>query len=56
MFALGEQTITLTGLCKDGTFITRDYTVNIEEMKYEIEPQYAYFVGWRKNGHGFSSC
>jgi hypothetical protein len=45
MFALGEQTITLTGLCKDGTFITRDYTVNIEEMKYEIEPQYAYFCG-----------
>lgn len=45
MFATGEQTITLTGLCKDGTYITKDYTVNIEEMKYEIEPQYAYFCG-----------
>lgn len=45
MFALGEQTITLTGMCGDGSLITRDYTVNIEEMKYEIEPQYGYFCG-----------
>lgn len=45
MFTKGQNTVTLTGLCGDGTIITKEFTVNVEDMHYEIDPTYALFCG-----------
>lgn len=45
MFVPGTQTITLTGLCADGTKITKEFTVTIDAMHYEVAPEYGYFCG-----------
>lgn len=45
MFGKGEQIITLTGLCQDGTYITKEFTVNVEDLYYEIDPTYNLLFG-----------
>ncbi len=39
---LGEQTITLTALCGDGTILKTDYPVNVEEITNPLEKIYIY--------------
>lgn len=38
MFATGEQTIKLKALCADGTVLETEFKVNVEEMKYPVDP------------------
>lgn len=45
MFTKGQATVTLTGLCGDGTIITKDFTVNVEDLYYEIDPTYGLLCG-----------
>jgi len=45
LFVKGEQTITLNALAADGTKLTKDFSVNVAEMKYAVEPQYGYLCG-----------
>ncbi len=45
MFATGDQVVTLIGLNADGTQVSKEFTVNIEEMSpnYPVAPEYALF-------------
>lgn len=45
MFLTGEQTVTLTGLCGDGSVVTKDFPVTVDELYYEVAPEYAMFCG-----------
>ncbi len=47
MFATGEQTITLLGLCADGTEISKEFKVQIDKISenYPVEAEYGYFCG-----------
>ena len=39
---IGEYTVTLTGLCADGTLLTADYTINCEEITNQLERFWIY--------------
>lgn len=39
---LGDQTITLTGLCADGTIVTADYPVSVQQITDPLEKYYIY--------------
>lgn len=41
LFALGEQTIKMKALCADGTVLETEFKVNVEEMKYPVDPVWA---------------
>lgn len=45
MFAIGEQKVTLTGRCGDGSIITKEFPVTVDEMHYPVEPEYGYLCG-----------
>jgi len=45
LMATGALKVTLNTLTADGTKLTKDYTVQVDEMKFPIAPQYAYFCG-----------
>ncbi|SHE70878.1 hypothetical protein [Dysgonomonas macrotermitis] len=45
MFITGDQTVTLTGLNSDGTTLTKEYSVRIDELYYPIAKEYEYFCG-----------
>jgi len=45
LFVKGTQTITLKAMAADGTVLTKDFSVTVDEMKYAVEPQYGYFCG-----------
>jgi len=47
MFVPGEQTITLKGLCADGTVITKEFTVTVDALSdtYPVDAEYGYFCG-----------
>lgn len=38
LFATGEQTVKLQGLCADGTVVETEFKVNVDKIKYEIHP------------------
>ncbi|MBP1613959.1 MAG: hypothetical protein H6Q13_1407 [Bacteroidetes bacterium] len=45
LFVTGQQTITVTAMNQDGSTFTKDYTITVEDMAYEVDPQYGYFCG-----------
>lgn len=45
MFTTGAQTITLTGRCGDGSTITKEFPVTVDEMYYSVAPEYGYLCG-----------
>jgi len=47
MFITGEQTITLKGLCADGTQISKEFTVQIDSISknYPVAPEWGYLCG-----------
>lgn len=45
MFVTGDQTITLTGICGDGSVIKKDFPVTVDDMYYDVAPEYGYFCG-----------
>lgn len=55
LFNTGSQTITLNTLTVDGTKLTKDYVVQVDEMKFPVAPQYAYFCGGSSKNWTWSS-
>lgn len=45
LFLQGEQMITLTGLNSDGTIVTKEFPVTVDEMYYEVPAEYAMLCG-----------
>jgi hypothetical protein len=45
MFTTGKQIVTLTGMCGDGTIIKKEFEVTVDDMHYEVAPEYALFCG-----------
>lgn len=45
MLLLGDQIITLTGLCGDGSIITKEFPITIEDIYYDVAPEYELLCG-----------
>lgn len=45
MFLEGNQTVTLTGICGDGSMITKEFSVTVDDMHYDVDPEYGYLCG-----------
>ena len=45
MVVEGESTVTLIARNPDGTEVTKDYTVNVEELSFSVAPQWGYLCG-----------
>lgn len=45
LFNTGESTITIYGLNPDGTEISKDYKVTVDEMYYDVPKEYAILTG-----------
>lgn len=45
LFLTGQQVITAVALNQDGSTFTKDFTVNVEEKSFAVEPQYEYLCG-----------
>lgn len=45
LFLTGEQTLTLTGLNDDGTLISKEFTVTVDDMYYKVPAEYALLCG-----------
>jgi len=44
LFGTGNNTITVSCQNPDGTIISKDYVVNVQEMVYDVDPEYGYFT------------
>lgn len=45
MFTTGKQTVTLTGICGDGSIIKKEFSVNVDDMHYPVPVEYSLFCG-----------
>lgn len=47
MFLLlsGENTITLKGLCADGSIVEKNFPINVDKIHYAIDPAYGLLFG-----------
>lgn len=45
MFIVGTQTVTLTGVCGDGSIVTKEFQVTVDKMHYDVDPVYGYLCG-----------
>lgn len=45
LFGTGENTIIVSALNPDGTILSKEFTVNVDEMFYDVPPQYALLCG-----------
>ena len=56
LFNTGENTIIVSVMNPDGTIVSKEITVNVDEMYYEVAPQYALLCGsgekvWGNGGY-----
>lgn len=45
LFLLGENTVTLKGLCADGSIVEKEFPVNVDKIHYAIDPTYGLLFG-----------